>query len=112
MTITQEDLFKVMDANKDWKDGHQSCKRIVFANGASVSIQASAYHYCCPRESSINGTYSDYWEFELGFPSIKPNDSIMQYAEQEETPIRTIYSYVPVQLIVDWINENGGLQTT
>lgn len=32
----------------------------------------------------------------------------MQYAEDKENPTNTIYAYVPVQLIVDWINEMAG----
>lgn len=110
MTITQEDLFNTMDAQRDWSKPYQPCKRIVFANGESVSIQAGCACYCHPRRDSVRGSYSYYSEFELGFPSVKPNDEIMQYAEQREIPTDTVYGYVPVQLIVDWINENGGLQ--
>lgn len=109
MVITKEDLFNIMDAQRDW-GSYQICKRIVFTNGESVSIQAGDTHYCHPRRDSVSGSYSDYSEFELGFPSVKPNDEIMQYAEQGENPTDTVYGYVPVQLIVDWINENGGLQ--
>ena len=109
MPITKEDLFNIMDMNKEWDRSYQICKRIVFVNGESVSIQAGALHYSSPRENSVSGSYSDYSEFELGFPSVKPTDEIMQYAEDQENPTNTIYAYVPVQLIVDWINENGGL---
>ena len=97
-----------MDMNKDGSRSYQVCERIVFANGESVSIQAGALHYSSPRENSVSGSYSDYSEFEFGFPSVKPTDEIMQYAEDTENPTNTIYAYVPIQLIVDWINEMAG----
>lgn len=110
MAITKEDLFKTMDMNGDWGRSYQFCKRIVFANGESVSIQAGAFHYSYPRKDSVNWTYSIYTDFELGYPSVKPSNEIMQYIENKENPTGTVYAYVPVQLIVNWINENGGLQ--
>lgn len=74
------------------------------ADGFEVSIQASAYHYCDPRDNS-----GPYWEVELGFPTATPSDAIMQYAERAETPTDTVYGFVPIELVDALIAEHGGL---
>lgn len=67
----------------------------------SVSVQASPLHY------SVMGDGG--WEsLELGFPSIVPPPQIMEFAEDEENPLNTVYSYVPIDVVRNWINELGG----
>lgn len=76
---------------------HLLCK-----DGFKVSIQASAYAYCSPRDNC-----GPYIKFELGFPN-RPDDLIMSYAEDEDDPTGTVYPYVPVEVVYSLIESHGG----
>lgn len=89
--------------------------RIYFNNGGSVSVQASHTHYCEPRNDE--GPYS---EMELGFPTqgTEIPDSLLQYEETSQggkgegfNPYETVYGYVPVAVIKELINANGGIKS-
>ena len=76
----------------------------VCKDGFEVSIQASYGHYCSPRENdAIYGT------LELGFPSARPPNYIMKYAESPNRPTGTVYGFVPATLVHKMIEEHGGL---
>lgn len=80
-------------------------KRIKCVDGFTMSVQASASHYCSPRVTDL-GFYNTY---EVGFPSeVEP--MLMPYAEDEENPTATVYGRVPVQIIVDVIAAHGGVE--
>ena len=80
--------------------------RIFCNNGVSLSVQASELHYCEPRFSG-NLKYDC---VEVGYPSINPPESWIEYQEDSERdPKDTIYPYIPVGLVEKWINENGGI---
>ncbi|CAM7287906.1 Phage protein [Enterobacter intestinihominis] len=81
-------------------------KRVVCADGFSISIQANNGAYCQPRCDIKD--ISSYYEFELGFPSDK-DESIMQYAEDPESPVDTVYPYVPRNLVEKMIESHGGI---
>lgn len=49
---------------KAWR---KMTERLLLADGTALSIQASETHYCAPR--SDMDSYSDYYEFEIGFPT-------------------------------------------
>jgi hypothetical protein len=49
--------------------------RVTFADGTSVSIQASSFHYCSPRTNE--GPWD---EVEIGFPS-RELPELLPYAE-------------------------------
>lgn len=80
--------------------------KLTLANGVTVSVQASSYHYCDPR--SDTGPYTT---LEMGFPSVKPPDYIMEHAETPDQPTETVYGYVPVELIQRWFDECGGISS-
>lgn len=76
---------------------------MVCADGFKMSVQASIYHYSNPREN--DGPWT---EFEVGFPSEK-EDLMLEYAEDENTPAKTVYAYVPAEVIREVIIKHGGL---
>jgi len=78
---------------------HAVCK-----DGFEVSIQASHGHYCEPRSDD-----EIYEAVELGFPSERPPDYIMEYAEEPDSPTATVYAFVPAELVHKMIQEHGGL---
>lgn len=77
--------------------------RMYLTNGQSLSVQASEGAYCSPRR--ITDWYSS---VEVGFPSEKI-DSFMEYAEEPESPLDTVYPYTPTSLVDEYIKACGGI---
>ena len=78
--------------------------RVECRDGFSISLQAAHAMHCSPRDDE-----GPYTEVECGYPSAAP-EFILSYAEEEENPTETIYSYVPVALVEDLIDYHGGEQ--
>ena len=79
---------------------HIFCK-----DGFTVSIQASEFHYCSPRETLKDGNYN---KVELGFPSEK-EDLIINYAEEPDCPTKTVYGWVPTEIVDKVLAKHGGI---
>ena len=79
-------------------------KKVVCADGFSVSVQASETSYCNPR---VNGA-DKYSSVELGFPNMD-DELISEYAEDPSHPCDTVYGYVPVGLVNLLIAKHGGI---
>lgn len=77
--------------------------RVHCADGFSVSVQASQYHYCRPRIDSAE----TYEKVELGYPSAA-DDLITDYAE-DVSYTDTVYGYVPVEIVDRLIKKHGGI---
>lgn len=78
-----------------------NAKRIECPDGFSVSVQASAAHYCEPRDN--RGVW---WKFELGFPT-ESVPELMRYAEDANKPTETVYGWVPAELVVEILSRHG-----
>jgi hypothetical protein len=85
------------------RDEHWSVPRIECADGLTLSVQASAFHYCTPRETGAH----PYQSVEVGFPSERI-EALMPYAEDAEAPTETVYGYVPVEVVNQIVTEHGG----
>jgi len=125
--------------------------RIICKNDVSLSVQAGKHYYSTPR---IDGL-SDYFEVEVGYPSVRPPNSWKEYFEgkwqrpgfvgylkriwsdrkqikyairriiknrnacgwrhllrllfTKDNAINGIYCFIPIKLVEDWINANGGI---
>lgn len=79
-------------------------KKVKCKDGFEISIQASAFHYCNPRET-FSGPYN---EVELGFPNMA-DETIIEYAEDPEYPTSTVYGYVPVEIVDILLEKHGGI---
>lgn len=92
-----------------YKDGkyeiQENRPRLYCNDGYSISVQASAYHYCSPR---LNGA-QDYESVELGFPNMK-DELIKEYAEGWDYT-ETVYGYVPIEVVERLIEKHGGIKT-
>ena len=77
--------------------------RIFCKDGFNVSVQASEFAYCHPRDSL--GPWS---EVELGYPS-KRIKELMPYCEDPENPKNTVYGYVPLALVAKVLDDHGGI---
>ena len=90
--------------------------RVYFTNGGDVSIQASSTHYCEPRDN-----FGPYTEMELGYPSRDTQipESMLEYIEQGTNfgedgkldPHDNVYPYVPISVIKELIELNGGVKS-
>ncbi len=80
-------------------------KRVVCADGFSVSIRASSTSYCEPQYDSYIGGYTS---VELGFPS-DPDPFILPYAEDPDSLTETIYGYVPASVVRKMLNAHNGI---
>jgi len=73
-------------------------------DGTTLSVQASWSHYCEPRDD-----FGPYLTVEVGFPSVAPPSSWMEYCENPDRPTNTVYGRVPVALVRQFIAEHGGM---
>ena len=92
-----------------WHGGtglRRPCSKIVCYDGFEVSVQASASHYCGPRDN-----FGPYIEVELGFP-LEPVEAWMDYAENPDRPTGTVYGYVPIELVEAVLEAHGGVDWT
>jgi hypothetical protein len=78
----------------------------VCADGFTVSIQASSFHYCVPKKDNANYTH-----VEVGFPSQRPEPWLMweEFCENPERPTETVYGYVPVEMVLVLLESHGGV---
>lgn len=79
---------------------HVRCK-----DGFRMSVQAGTYLYSTPREDQGPWTH-----VELGFPSKRPQpwEQWKSYCEDPRSPLRTVYGYVPVEMVEALIALHGG----
>lgn len=70
------------------------------ADGTSLSVQASASHYCDPRDN--DGPWD---ALEVGYPSAPPPAS---WDVHQDGAGSSIYACVPVRLIQEFIAAHGG----
>ena len=79
-------------------------KRVLCADGFSMSVQANAGTYCCPRTNNADS----YISVEVGFPShVEP--LLMPFCEDPKDPTETVYAYVPSTTIYLVIAKHGGM---
>ena len=100
--------FKNVNQTRYERSSEKRIKQMCFGD-LKLSIQASEYHYCLPREDC-----DYYYEVEVGFPNFDfSEDFIRSYAEDIGTPQDTIYAYVPISELSKEISEklNSGDNT-
>ena len=82
--------------------GRRPCAKIECADGFTLSVQASGFHYCKPRNDK-----GPYTHVEIGFPS-EVETELMPYCEDIDNPTDTVYAQVPIELALALINKHGG----
>lgn len=105
------ELHRRMDHKPRRKDSHSSfgehlehVGQVKCESGLTMSVQASAYHYCLPRESEGPWTH-----VEVGFPSERVEE-IMEWMEDwgGTQPTEAVYGYVPIEAVAQAIANHGG----
>jgi hypothetical protein len=80
-------------------------KRVVCADGFTISVQAHAGAYCTPRDDGAER----YTEVELGYPSER-EELIMDWIEVPDgNPTDSVYPYIPVDVVTTVIVKHGGM---
>jgi len=74
------------------------CKPVVCMNGVTLSVQASEYHYCEPRDNVGPYTEVEVWQ-------VKGTDDITQFDYSADDPS----AYVPIEQVVAFIDAQGGM---
>jgi hypothetical protein len=96
--------------------------RITCADGFHLSVIAGGGTYCTPRPafrpgpadgitSHVASDYrGPYTTVEVGFPSERPEpwDEWASYVDSSEEPTKTVYHYVPVELVRALVASHGG----
>ena len=82
-------------------------KRLHCNDGFSMSVQAHDGAYCSPRTDPADTDY--YFEVEVGFPSDR-EELLMEYVEDYDNPTKTVYGYVPVEVVQEVIEKHGGIK--
>ncbi|NDE17897.1 hypothetical protein EBZ80_23530 [bacterium] len=106
--LLRESLRDLYDKNyfrKAWA-GELPVRRMKYircADGLEFSAQASAGHYCTPRQN-----LGPYVAVEIGFPNQRVEE-FMEYAEDPKNPTGTVYGWVPVEVVEAVVNKHGGL---
>ena len=77
-------------------------RRVVCADGFSMSVQAGEYSYSAPRTN-----LPPYTHVEVGFPSMY-DLLLVEYAEDADEPTNTVYPYVPAHVVMMVIDAHGG----
>lgn len=76
---------------------------VVCADGFIMSVQGSVFAYCSPRNNE-----GPYTHVEVGYPS-HAEPMLKPFAEDPDNLIHTVYGYVPVNLVLEVINNHGGV---
>lgn len=93
-----------LDKTRNFTNGVDIRPGVVCADGFQISIQASPFHYCYPKDKNAE----KFEKVELGFPN-QEDDLIMEYAEDPSNPTRTVYGYVPIEVVDKLTEKHGGI---
>jgi hypothetical protein len=67
-------------------------------DGSTMSVQASEFHYCSPRENV--GPYTEVEVWNCGSP-----DAWWEYGNGDEP-----YAYIPIEVVAEEIDRRGGME--
>lgn len=93
-----------LDKTRNFTNGVDIRPGVVCADGFQISIQASPFHYCYPKDKNAE----NFEKVELGFPNQK-DDLITEYAEDPDDPTSTVYGYVPIEVVDKLMEKHGGI---
>lgn len=78
-------------------------ERIRCRDGFSVSVQASRFHYCLPRDNRGPWTH-----VELGFPT-RRLPSLAEYRDGSAPDTKNVFGYVPIEKVAEVLVWHGGI---
>lgn len=78
---------------------------ITCLDGTTISVQASEYRHSKPRTG-----VGPFTEVECGYPTAEPTPALLKYAEDPEDPLQTVYSFVPIAVVEEFLAAHGGIK--
>lgn len=89
----------------------EPARRILCNNGTDVSIQGGRCLRSTPkaRTQDMNGSKVMYTHLELGYPQGTIPEEMKPYAEDSSCYDQTVYNYVPIEIVVQYILLNSDL---
>ena len=90
------------DTIPDYGVIRKSASAVQLADGTKLSVQAGEYLYSTPRKD-----FAEFTHVEVGFPTFDPPKEWMEYAEEADSPQDTVYGYIPIQMVLDYVNSVG-----
>lgn len=106
--MTNEELQTHIKSGLVWEVGGRTDREprpfISCADGFRFSVQASEMHYRTPRDNA-----GPYTHVEVGYPVEKVQE-LMLYAEEPNYPTKTVYSQVPIEVVLEIIRTHGGMK--
>lgn len=81
------------------------------ADGTELSVIAHWGAYCSPRPDFKNPAPPEgFAAVEVGYPSVRPEpwDQWSKFAERSDDPTGSVYGWVPVDLVREFILSHGG----
>ena len=84
---------------------HEVMPPLICRDGLKLSVQASSYHYCEPRNHA--GPWNS---MEVGFPSM-PIPELRKWRDDlgnDDSDNDCVFGYVPVDKILETIEKHGG----
>jgi len=102
--LIQAHLMSTRAYYTPWGMRLDKAKAIVCSDGTTMSVQVGPGLYCAPRD--VCGPWH---QVEVGFPS-KALPEIMDFAEDGDAPTKTVYGYVPIEILAAAVDACGGLK--
>jgi len=100
-------LYKLLKHIKRGKP-YNPVKAIKCADGFIISVQASMFNYCMPRDDKSPWTH-----VELGFPN-QPIPSLFEYMDggEDRNKMNTVWGNVPIEKVLTLLEQHGGWNET
>jgi hypothetical protein len=103
MKLTKQQLSDYAGSKLGLTNWREPAPALHLMDDTKLSIQASRFTYCTPRTDFA----TQYSTVEVGFPSFDPPESWMEYCENPDEPQETVYGYIPLDLVLEYINKVG-----
>jgi len=79
-------------------------REVVCQDGFRMSVQANGGTYCTPRTTDAPA----YTAVEVGYPN-REEPLLMDWCEDSNWPMDTVYAYVPASVIATVCAKHGGI---
>jgi hypothetical protein len=97
-----EDLQAFLGSRKPDRGFLPNAPHIKCPDGFTMSVQASKYHYCTPRDD-----YGPWEAVEIGFPS-HPIPEALEWRDGPEPDTGNVFACVPLSVVAEIIWKHGG----
>jgi hypothetical protein len=107
MDVLSAYITRMREKAVEGRLSHDQVPPLVCRDGLKLSVQASARHYCAPKNH-----VGPWTSMEIGFPS-KPVPELREWREDledDESDEDCVFGWVPVEKILETIEKHGGCE--